>query len=102
MASRLIVLLGILGAASAADDSAGANPIRKVVSLMQNMQKEIEEEGAKEKELYDKFMCFCDNGSSELVKAASDARAQNKALTAKYESDTAEKAQLESDIKQHT
>ena len=36
-----------------------ANPIRKVVTLLQDMQKEIEAEGEKEKGLYDKFMCYC-------------------------------------------
>ena len=36
-----------------------ANPIRKVVTLLQDMQKEIEAEGEKEKALYDKFMCYC-------------------------------------------
>merc|ERR1719379_2543402 len=78
------------------------NPIRKITGLMENMQKEIEEQGKKEQELYDKFMCFCDNGASDLLKTATDAEAANKAATAQLESDTAEKAQLESDIKGHT
>ena len=33
-----------------------ANPIRKIVTLLQDMQKEITAEGEKEKKLYDKFM----------------------------------------------
>ena len=36
-----------------------ANPIRKVVTLLQDMQKELEAEGEKEEELYNKFMCYC-------------------------------------------
>ena len=36
-----------------------ANPIRKVVTLLQDMQKELEAEGKKEEELYNKFMCYC-------------------------------------------
>jgi len=99
MFARSVFFLTLLGVV-AAEESA-ANPIRKVVTMMQNMQKEIETEGAKEKELYDKFMCFCDGGTADLQKTAADAKAENKALTAKYDSDTAEKAQLESDIKQH-
>jgi hypothetical protein len=31
----------------------GANPIRKIVTLMQNMQKEIEAEGEKENDWFD-------------------------------------------------
>merc|ERR1719247_1149150 len=47
-------------------------------------------------------MCFCDNGAGDLLKAASDAEAQNKAATAQLEADSSEKAQLEEDIKTHT
>merc|ERR1719247_3305223 len=47
-------------------------------------------------------MCFCDNGAGDLLKAASDADAQNKAATAQLEADSSEKAQLEEDIKTHT
>eukprot|EP00425_Heterocapsa_triquetra_P009464 CAMPEP_0195130618 /NCGR_PEP_ID=MMETSP0448-20130528/143541_1 /TAXON_ID=66468 /ORGANISM="Heterocapsa triquestra, Strain CCMP 448" /LENGTH=74 /DNA_ID=CAMNT_0040168535 /DNA_START=11 /DNA_END=232 /DNA_ORIENTATION=- len=36
-----------------------ANPIRKVVTMLQNMQMKVTEEGEKEKELYNKFMCYC-------------------------------------------
>jgi len=78
------------------------NPIRKIINLLENMRKEIEAEGEKEKVLFDKFMCFCDNGAGDLLKAASDADAQNKAATAQLEQDSAEKAQLEEDIKTHT
>jgi len=78
------------------------NPIRKIINLLENMQKEIEAEGEKEKVLFEKFMCFCDNGAGDLLKAASDADAQNKAATAQLEADSSEKAQLEEDIKTHT
>merc|ERR1719316_2312723 len=78
------------------------NPIRKIVGLLENMQKEIEETGKKEQALYDKFMCFCDNGAADLLKSANDAMAANAAAITKLEADTAEKTQLEGDIKQHT
>merc|ERR1719321_971238 len=78
------------------------NPIRKIINLLENMQKEIEAEGEKEKALFDKFMCFCDNGAGDLLKAANEAEAQNEAATAQLEADTSEKAQLEEDIKTHT
>merc|ERR1719487_1768894 len=77
------------------------NPIRKIVGMMENMQKEIEAQQAADQELYDKFMCFCDNGAADLLKTAADAEAANKAAAAQLEADTAEKAQLEGDIKTH-
>jgi len=90
-----ILLSGVAGL------STGANPIRKVVTLMQNMQKEIEPEGAKEKELFDKFMCYCSGGSDSLKKAIADAQAQAEELTAKLKSEEAEKSQIAQDLINH-
>jgi len=79
----------------------GANPIRKIVTLMQNMQKEIEAEGVKEKELFDKFMCFCSANTGDLGKAEADAKAKSEELTAKLKSEEAEKSQLEQELVDH-
>ena len=35
------------------------NPIRRIVTLLQDMQKEIEAEGEKEEKAFNKFMCYC-------------------------------------------
>merc|ERR1719174_2231112 len=78
-----------------------ANPIRKVVTLMQNMQKEIEETGRKEKELFDKFMCYCSNNGGSLGKAIADGKAKIEELEAKLKSEEAEKSQNEQDLIQH-
>ena len=43
-----------------------ANPIRKVVSMLQNLEAKVQGEGAKEKELHDKYMCYCKNGVQTL------------------------------------
>merc|ERR1719169_155342 len=91
-------MLALLSSGALGADQ-GVNPIRKIVGLLENMQKELETEGAKEKELYDKFMCFCDAGAADLLKTASDAEAASKAAAAQLEADTAEKAQLEADIR---
>merc|ERR550514_1815793 len=97
MAPVALCLL-ILALASA---ERGANPIRKVVTLLQDMQKEVAVEGAKEKELFDKFMCFCTGNTAELQKGIDDAKAKIEELNGKFKSETAEKAQLELDIVQH-
>merc|ERR1719265_1802317 len=83
------------------DSETGANPIRKVVTLMQNMQKEIEAEGAKEKELFDKFMCYCSGGTDGLKKAIADANAQAEQLSAQLKSEEAEKSQIGQDLGGH-
>jgi len=96
---RVVLLSLFIGSCAAAET--GANPIRKVVTLMQNMQKEIEAEGAKEKELFDKFMCYCSGGTGSLKKAIADATASAEELTAKLKSEEAEKAQIAQDLIGH-
>merc|ERR1719453_1189079 len=79
----------------------GANPIRKIVTLLQNMQKEIEGEGAKEQELFDKFMCFCSGNNGDLTKKAADAKAAIEELSAKLKSEEAEKVQTAQELVGH-
>merc|ERR1719240_2378835 len=98
---RLCCLVLALGSATGISNKVQVNPIRKITNMLENMQKEIEAQGAADKELYDKFMCFCDNGAADLLKTANDAEAANAASISQLESDTSEKAQLESDIKGH-
>jgi len=63
---RLVALALGLGAASAVNERAVANPIRKVVTLLQKMEEKVKAEGEKEEELYKKFMCYCKTGVGEL------------------------------------
>merc|ERR1719487_2066830 len=100
MMSRLFLLLA-LSASCAQDASLEANPIRKIVTLMQDMQKEIEAEGAKEKVLYDDFMCFCKNGEGELTATAEGATAKISDTSSTLETDTAEKATVDQELIEH-
>jgi len=95
----LLFIFGLTYAHAATTE--GANPIRKIVTLLQNMQKEIEAEGAKEKELFDKFMCFCSGSNGDLTKKAADAKASIEELGAKLKSEEAEKVQVAEDLKGH-
>jgi len=102
MVAVIFLVVACFGSANAAEQQTmGANPIRKIVTLLQNMQKEIEAEGVKEKELYDKFMCFCSGGEEELQKTIADAAADVATLTGKLEEEKAEKSGLEGDLVKH-
>lgn len=79
----------------------GKNPIRKVVTLMQDMQKELEAEGAKEKEMFEKFMCYCGSNSGDLASAIETAKASIESLGAKLKSEEAEKTQLAQELIDH-
>lgn len=60
---QMFVLLAL---ASAAETE--ANPIRRIVGLLQGMQTEIEGEGVRAKEMYEKYMCFCDTNIAQTQK----------------------------------
>jgi len=83
MGAQRILLLAMVALASssaiAAEQKAAANPIRKVVTMLQAMQTKVSEEGEKEKEMFDKFQCYCKNSGSTLGEsiAAAEAKAPN-------------------------
>jgi len=78
-----------------------ANPIRKVVSMLQAMEKKVTAEGEKEKDLFDKFMCYCKNGDEMLGKSISDAETKMPQLTSDIEEGEAQVKQLKGDLKSH-
>jgi len=78
-----------------------ANPIRKVVTMLQDMQKTVQEEGEKEAALFEKFMCYCSGGEGSLDSAISQGEAQIKVLTSSTERGAAEASQLKQDIASH-
>jgi len=92
---RLAVLAVLVGATSA------VNPIRKVVTMLQTLKAKVEAEGAKEKELYDKYMCYCKTSGGSLAKSIADAEAKGPELQAAIEEGTSKLAQLKEDIKAH-
>jgi hypothetical protein len=95
------IVLASAAVASVFGAQEGKNPIRRVVTLMQDMQKEIEVEGEKEDELYKKFECYCSGNTKNLSKAGEDASAQIAELSALVKEETAEKKQTEEELKQH-
>jgi outer membrane murein-binding lipoprotein Lpp len=82
-------------------ETAGANPIRKVVTMLQAMQKRVEEEGKKETELFEKYMCYCKTGGATLGKSISDAETKVPELGSDIKEGEAKLAQLKEDLKQH-
>jgi len=97
-----VLTMGLFGLAAATEAeqkaSTGVNPIRKVVGLMQEMQKEVEAEGEEEKDLFEKFYCYCTNNRDALTKQAEDATAEASALSSKVESESGEKKQVDEEL----
>merc|ERR1719247_3033865 len=103
MASRVAVLVfvAILGSAAAAEQQTAANPIRKVVNMLQAMQKKVEAEGEKEQKLFDKYMCYCKTGGEDLSKRIGDADTKGPQLASDIKEAEAKLTQLKEDLKQH-
>jgi hypothetical protein len=97
--AMVIAALGLTVPAGATETT--ANPIRKVVTMLQDMTKEVEEEGEKEEDLFDKFMCYCSNGEGALDASIAAGKASIEQLGSTVQRGTAEKSQLEQDIVQH-
>jgi len=81
---------------------ASANPIRKVVTLLQNMQTKVTEEAKAEEKLFDKFLCYCKTNGNDLSQSMEEAKAKIESLTSSIVSNTERKAQTEKSLKDHT
>merc|ERR1719236_254322 len=99
-AAVFVLLLAGPCSGAAAGTEVAVNPIRRVVSMLQLMQKKVTAEGKKEKELFDKFMCWCETGATDLQKSITDAETKIPQLESSIKEKEAEKGQLEADIDQ--
>merc|ERR1719352_820120 len=69
--------------------------------MLQMMTKKITAEGETEQKLFDKFMCYCQNGDEALAKSIADAEAKVPAVGADIKEAEATVAQLKQDLKSH-
>merc|ERR1719456_1405299 len=97
----LVLLLGANAAESKAGGHMKANPIRKIVTMLQSMVKKVEAEGEKEAKIFDDFMCYCNNGATALQSSIDAGEDKIPQVESALEKTTAEKTQLEADVKKH-
>merc|ERR1719269_572522 len=83
---------------SGLSETVTVNPIRKVVTMLQNMQSKIQAEGAKKKNMFDTYMCYCENADETLGKSIRDAEAKIPQLEALLKGGGATMDQLKADI----
>merc|ERR1719162_54893 len=104
MASRQVIAVLLLSIASnvgAVESESGVrvNPIRKVVTMLQNMQTKISAEGEKKEKMFDQYMCYCNNADGTLGKSISDAETKIPQVTSAITEGAATKKQMEADLK---
>eukprot|EP00446_Apocalathium_sp_SHHI-4_P030508 CAMPEP_0177237196 /NCGR_PEP_ID=MMETSP0367-20130122/45858_1 /TAXON_ID=447022 ORGANISM="Scrippsiella hangoei-like, Strain SHHI-4" /NCGR_SAMPLE_ID=MMETSP0367 /ASSEMBLY_ACC=CAM_ASM_000362 /LENGTH=187 /DNA_ID=CAMNT_0018688155 /DNA_START=15 /DNA_END=575 /DNA_ORIENTATION=- len=76
------------------------NPIRKVLTLLQDMQHKVVAEGEMEKDLYEKFMCYCTTGTGDLAASIADAEAKMPEVTAEITASEEKLVQSQADLQQ--
>jgi len=99
-----MLFLGLMAAVHASSlkfdmNDAKNNPISKVITLLKDMQKELEAEAKADGEIYDTFACWCETNDKEKSKAIADAEAKIKDLNLAIEEFTASSARLGVEIK---
>jgi hypothetical protein len=94
------VLLCALGSCHASEHR--ANPIRKVVTMLQDMEKSVKEEGEKETKAYEEFACYCKTGVGTLEASISSSEAKIEALGSKIKEQSEKKDATEAALKEHT
>merc|ERR1719316_2103283 len=70
--------------------------------MLQMMTQKITADGVKEKELFEKFMCYCKGGKGELAAGIEASKAKISELKSSVQSATGSKQQTDLDLKTHT
>lgn len=78
-----------------------ANPMRKIITMLQDMQKELEREGLMEKETFEKAMCACEETLKQTENTIADATAESAEQSSGVDSGKAEQSQLNQEISEH-
>jgi len=100
----LTLLLGLAAVQAAAvrgKEEMSENPIRRIVNLLQMMAKEIEEDGEKDEEMHEKYMCYCETNSKKLSDGIAALEAEIPQIEASIKEALGAKAQLEADLAKH-
>merc|ERR1719331_1605138 len=69
--------------------------------MLQDMRKGVEDEGKKEADLFEKFMCYCSGGDGALEASIQQGKAQVEQLGSAIARTTAEKSELDQSIATH-
>ena len=102
MKTLFVLSLSVVANAAEREASmAAVNPIRKVVTMLQTLKAKVESEGEKERELHEKYMCYCKGAGDTLGKSIADAQARAPELSAAIDAGNGQMAQLKEDLKNH-
>jgi len=93
---RVLALATIAAGSAVAEDK--QRPVTKVVNLLKDMQKQLEAEGEKDQEVFDKMQCWCQTNDKDKTQAIKDAEGTIDELTGTMEEMSAQSARLNTEI----
>merc|ERR1719161_3471537 len=96
--TMLLFLLAAAAGQPTPEPAAKPSPIRKVVTLIEDMKTQVEKEGEEDKAAYDKYACWCETNDKEKTDAIEAAEKAIEDLSAKIEEYAALQAQLKTEI----
>jgi len=79
-------------------ESSKQYPITKVVTLLKDMQSQLEKEGEEDEEVYDKMVCWCKTNDREKSMSLKEAESRIADLTTTIESTAASSGRLKTEI----
>jgi|EP00927_Polykrikos_kofoidii_P081946 hypothetical protein len=79
-------------------DNVAANPVRKVVTMLQKMKIKVEEEAKKDETLNEKYTCYCKKNGNELDDAIAASTAKIPEVQSALGENVQQKEQLSADL----
>jgi len=101
MIAPLLLLAAVVVVQPCQAVDATANPVRKVVTMLEKIKAKVEAEGEKEEQMFKKFMCYCSNSGGDLKKGIDASTAKVPELQTSIEGAESQKTQLEADLTKH-
>lgn len=96
--NSVFLFLSLLAAPCVADVQAKNRPVSKVITLLNDMQKQLETEAKEDAETYDAMMCWCETNDKGKTKAIADGEQSIAELESAIESFTALSSKLTTEI----
>merc|ERR1719335_293491 len=93
-----VLILGLLAAPCVANVEAKNRPVSKVITLLNDMTKQLETEAKEDAETYDAMMCWCETNDKGKTKAIADGESTIAELQAAIQSFTALSSKLTTEI----
>jgi len=78
--------------------AAPMSPIRKVITLIEEMKKQVEKDAEEDTAAYDKYMCWCETNRKEKMAAIENAEKSIEMLTVFVEEAVAKESELKTEI----